>query len=80
MRNGRYAPIHLHRQRIGTEIGTKIGIKIERYGDGEEQYILLAYLSGLVGLSVRFTLVRIGCQIDWFRFLNTKKKNFIFPN
>ena len=31
MRNGHYALIHLHRQRIGTEIGTKI----ERYGGTE---------------------------------------------
>ena len=52
----------------------------DRHKDGEKQYILLAYLSGLVGLSVRFTLVRIGCQIDWFRFLTSIKKIFIFPN
>ena len=70
MRNGHYALIHLHRQRIGTEIGTKIGryggTEIERYRDGEKQYIPMPICLGCLEFVacrftlVRFTLVRVG--------------------
>ena len=54
---------------IGTEIERYGGTEIERYGDEEKQYIPMPIcLDCLEFVACRFTLVRFGCQIDWFRF------------
>ena len=74
MRNGRYALIHLHRQRIGTEIGTEI----ERWREAIHPDAYLSVLSGVCRLSVHFGC--LGClEFVGSDFLTSIKKFFNFP-
>ena len=64
----------------GTEIGTKIGIEVWRYGAGDETAILIAYYLEFV--ACRVTLVVWVVWVVWsllVRFLTSIKKFFNFP-
>ena len=66
----------------GTEIGTKIGIKIERYGDGEKQYIPMPICLGCLEFVACRLVVSVGSfhfgsvGLVWFRFFDLHKKFF----
>ena len=81
MRNGHCVGIRLHRQAtdgIDRHGDRHKDREIWRYRAGDETAILFAYYLEFVAcrLVVSVRLVRVGCQIDWFRFLTSHKKIF----